>query len=258
LEPISFMVCDETINIKDLEENIPIGNSLSFGSQIDLSQTNVEVSVARCDLIIDLVSDQFTVNIGLFIIKNITIISPGLSALILKFSLERFFPGIAIKGIRPSQVDIDLNRLQCDIFSLKADDTFQLNVEDNAFSEWLTVTTVVKLLFIDQISLPSICPCPHVPTPPPVPPAVNNALEILKGKIREQIGNVIIRNEFLEEVDKTIKLLKLGKAIEALTILNTIDNELQEILNIAPSRKIQINLVLRDLINVDKAVKSLL
>lgn len=261
------VACDEVLVLQDIETSVPIQLPLPEGSCIDPQGTQVEVVVSGCDLRTDVAGDQFFMDLDLFIAKDILINRPGQPPLPLEFSFIKRFPDQVITGCRPSEISPDiLRRLRCQIFDMQAQDTLSLNPAAGTFDEILIVTVTVKIVFEDQIPIPTAAPPTVAPTaaptaspiiipiiaptvaPPQISLAVSAELEIVAGKIREQIGDQALKQRLLSDIAQAQCLLQIGRVVEALAILSAIVDELQFRLNSSPAQRCGINLVLSDLI----------
>lgn len=279
------VACDELLVLQDIEMAVPIQLPLPEGSCIDPQGTRVEVVISECDLKVDVTGDRFFMDLDLFIIKDILINRPGLPPLPLEFSFIKRFPDQVVTGCRPSEIPPDiLRRLRCQIFDLQAQDTLSLNPTAGTFDEILIITVTVKIVFEDQIPIPTAPPPTVAPTVPPTTTApivsptlvpifcptvaptvapvvalgISEELEIVAGKIRAQIANQCLKRRLLADIARAQCLIQIGRLVEALAILSAIVDELQFLLNSSPARRCGVNLVLGDLIIARQQLTTLM
>lgn len=274
------VACDEIVVVRDIETAVPIQVPTPPGSFINPEGTSVEVVVSECDLRTDLVGDQFFMDLEVFVVKNIRVERPGLFPLPLEFSFLKRFSDLVVTGCRPSQITTDiLRRLRCQIFDIDALDTLSLNAAAGTFDETLTLTVTIKIVFEDQIPIPTVTPtiaptvsptvlptfapivCPTVApitVPPTVVLGVSEELEIVAGKIRAQIANQCLKRRLLRDIARAQCLIQIGRLVEALAILSAIVDELQFLLNCSPVRRCGVNLVLADMLIARQQLTALM
>lgn len=248
---VDRVVCDEVLTVQEVEQAVPVPLPLPPGSAIDPNGTRIVVTVTECDLAMEAGANRFTIDLTLFFKKRILISRPGAPALPLEFSFARKFPGLPVKGCCPGRLPPDvLRRLRCQVFDLQAEETLWLDIVGNTFSETLTVTVAVKLVFEDQIPLPA--------PPAPPPPVVDGELEIVAGKIRARIGDPVLKARLLAELARAQELLAQGRILDALAVLSGIADELFLAKNLTPARSVAIDLVLSDLQRARKEILGFL
>lgn len=272
------VVCDQTFQVQDIEVDIPIRCKVTSESRFDPDRSRVKVTMTECDLITDQDNDQFIIDLDILIekclfIKNINCIEP------IQFSFQKRFRGLNVTECKPSQVpDCLLRRLRCQLFDITASDNLRLNTLTNTFNQTLTITLVIKIVFEDQIPLPTlpptrqfrirtcvhrfkkpmICAAPPTPLPlPPLPASILQALKILEGKIRTQVGNPHFKAKLLGKAFKAEEKIKAGQLTETLVIIQAIADELQHSLNLSPSERDRLSLVRGDLLIVEEELVSL-
>jgi len=247
------VACDETVILRDVERGVPIQPELPPGSTIDPDRTVVEAAITECKLRTDLANDRFFFTADAFISKDIAVDRPGLPSVTLEYGFNITFPEVMVTGCRPSQITPDiLRRLRCQIFDITAQEFLTLDPAAGTFDETLILTVTVKIVFEDQILIPTPTPTvsPTVaPTPtPPICVVVSTAaLEIIAGKIRAQIGPSKRRDQLLHSVTLALKLVKGGLVQEALVVLSALTDDLQFVFNSAPFRRQALSLIMGDI-----------
>lgn len=247
------VACDEIVILRDFERGVPIQPELPPGSTIDPDRTVVEAAITECKLRTDLANDRFFFTADAFISKDIAVDRPGLPSVTLEYGFNITFPEAMVAGCRPSQIQPDiLRRLRCQIYDIKAQEYLTLDPAAGTFDETLILTVTVKIVFEDQILIPTPTPTVSPTVAPTVTPPIcvvvsTLALEIVAGKIRAQIGPSALRDQLLHSVALAIKLLKMGLVQETLVVLSALTDNLQFVFNSAPFRRQALSLILGDI-----------
>jgi len=241
---IERVIGSQTFILQHLNQAVSIHTPLLPGSNINHSATSIEIHVAYCEL--QTTANCFSVNLKLLINEKIIISQPDSNEIKLEFSFYKFLENLTFTNCLPNEIPPELlKNLKCEVFDAWCEEEIELNHSTNTFNEILKITLLIKIIFTDQISLNNLTPNPLIPD------SVLTGMFLITGSIIQNISKQTLKTQLLQKNEKLINLLTSGRFYDALLILISITHELQFAYNAIPSERIALNLVLRNLKNIE-------